>query len=152
MKALQRPEMAAKETVFFIVALCPHESLHTKHTIFLQGCIICRVWVMWSNICPDFFLSVYSNHSVLLFPLCAFLYLDLVSICSWPATFSEAALSTWKPLMEIMSRILMQHLSHLPTYCLHPSFPLFPLCFIRAIWLLKCLCERMTGLIAEVLR
>lgn len=77
----KRPEIGAKETPFFIVALFSHEAIHTKHAMFLEGCLICRIWPLWSNIYPDFF---FKDTIITLFcrsALFACLYLGLVSIC-----------------------------------------------------------------------
>lgn len=40
----------------FIVAFYSH----TKHTMFLEGCLICRIWAPLSNIYPDLFFFIFS--------------------------------------------------------------------------------------------
>lgn len=140
--------------IFIVAFFPPHEAVHTKHTMFLEGCLICRIWALWSNIYPDLFLFlVYSNLSVLPFHSSILIWFLFVAD---QRHFPEVALSRWKLLIELKSIMLMQHLSSHPIPSNLP--PRLAVCFSSPPSLhqgnpkVLYLCEEMTGLIDEELR
>lgn len=143
----------ARNDCGFIVALFPHEADYTKHYMFLEGCLICRIWALCSNIYPGLF-YIFQCTAITLF--CRFhslLFCILIwfSICSWPAPCSwRTPRSGWKPLngVKVHNVNAASHLSS--AYALPPPFLLVlwcvfhslspPLRFIKAISFLTYLC------------
>lgn len=133
----------SKRDAVFIVALCPHEELHTKHAMFLQGC---PIWALWSNIYSFFFLSL----TIISLFCCSTLLLFCAQIWFLFVVHQRCAVRQLSEQMKAtygvnVHKFNAASLLSRPSYCFHPSSP-FPLCFIKTDWGI-CVFKKWPGLL-----